>query len=256
VFASHSCRCVGVMPAESPAAVRPPRRTGRLSRLLVVALTFFVVSQLADPLLVDPLRALFYARRLDTPNETKARQILERLHEIGPAGERAVLSLLSDPVMLRRRRAVWYIYHYRPEQAEALLFEALRDRDDNVWRAAAGALYDLWARSPVPEANRLFLQGVRHMQAERWEEAIALLTQAYEADPEFFECQYLIAQALDRTGQPERAVEVYRQTVEQKPEHFNALRRLSALYDQLGETAKAHHYLKRAREVFPYYTGT
>ena len=158
--------------------------------------------------------------------------------------------------MLRRRRAVWYIYHYKPEQAEALLFQALRDGDENVWRAAEGALYDLWARSPVPEANRYFLEGVGHMQAGRWQSAISRLTQAYEADPSFFECKNLIAQALDSTGQPERAVEVYEQALEQKPNHFGVLRRLAVLYAQLGDQAKAQNYLKQARELFPYYTGT
>ncbi len=238
-----------------PPVVGPRRSAGRIYRLVAAALTFFLAGQLADPLLLDPVRAMYYVSKLDMPDEMKARQVLERLYEIGPIGEEAVVSLLSDPAMLRRRRAVWYIYHYQPEQAETLLFQALQDGDENVWRSAEGALYDLWAHSSIPEANRYFLQGVGYMQREDWESAISKLSQAYEADPGFFECNHLIAQALDSTGQPERAVEVYRRTLEQKPNHFSAMRRLAGLYDRLGQPSKAHDYLRQAREVFPYYTG-
>lgn len=236
-------------------AITPRRSAGRLYKLALAAITFLGVALLADPLVWDPVRASYYARGLDTADEAEARVLLERLHQIGPRGEQAVLSLLSDSTMQRRRRAVWYIYHYQPEQTEHLLLEALQDRDDDVWRAAEGSLYGLWSKSESVEANRFFFVGVGHMQKGSWDEAIEAFSRAYEIDPGFVECKNLIATAHANAGRPDRAIEAYQQTVELKPCHFSAMRRLAALYAKQGEQNKALAYLKKAREIFPYYTG-
>ena len=84
MFASHSCRCAGVASGEPPGTVRPRRSGGRLFRLVAAALTFFLAGQLADPLLLDPVRAAYYVRKLDMADEMKARQVLERSDPVSP----------------------------------------------------------------------------------------------------------------------------------------------------------------------------
>lgn len=231
--------------------IYPRRSTGKFFRLLLIVFVFLFTALLAEPLIWDPLMAAYYVRELTTANGEQARETLKKLHEMGPTGEKAVLRILNDPVPMRRHRAVQYLYRFQPEHTETLLLIALQDPHEDVWKAAEGALWGIWSKSPNETANSLFLQGIFYVQNHEWDFAITRFEAAFEEDPSFSECINQIANAHDNAGRIDEAIHYYLKTIELNPNHFGALKRLTFLYELKGDLEKAAYYSQLKWQVYP-----
>ncbi len=242
---------------ETPEKLAPvsfQRNTGKTYRLLLVFVVFLFAALVAEPLLWEPLCAKYYASQLETDDSEKAKSLMLRLHEMGPAGNQAVEALLDNPAPWMRRQAVVYLYRYQSEQSEALLLDALRDGEHMVWTMAEGALYGLWAKSDNEQADHDYRFGIQLQMAGKWNQAISWFRQAFQEDPSFVECIHQIGHSYEQMGQYREAIGAYLETIELKPSHFSALARLHALYEHLGNRELAAHFEARTEAIFPHWS--
>lgn len=225
----------------------------RPGRVIAAIAVFYLAIHLANPIVGDPLRATYYIWKLDTEETQEARKTLQALHEMGPVGEKAVLEALEDEDPLRRKWATEYIYRYNPENAESHLLTALADDDSRVWVEARSFLWGKWSSSDNEEATRYFLDGIDLSRQKRYREALKYFETALDKDPEFAECRYQMGKMAESMGDPQTAIEHYRKTLQINSSHFEAMRALAELYREKGQIQLATSYIKRFREVFPYY---
>ena len=222
-------------------------------RLILATSVFLIVALIAEPLLWDPLRAEYYAYRLGTIDGDQAKEVLRHLHEMGPEGEEVVLSMLNDSEPVKRRRAVVYLYRYKPEETESLLLNALQDDAHMVWTMAEGALYDLWSKSENEKANALYQQGINMQMQGAWDKAIPYFEQAIAKDPAFSECMHQIGHSYEKLGKFNKAINAYLETIELKPNHFAALNRLRVIYKHLGKDQLSAYFQEKTEAIFPHY---
>jgi tetratricopeptide (TPR) repeat protein len=120
---------------------------------------------------------------------------------------------------------------------------------------AAAALWEIWCRSGIPEADRLFGQGVEAMESRDFSRAEDLFAQIIEIAPDFAEgwnkratVRYLVE---DFAG----AIADCEETIRRKPRHFGALSGQGLCHVALGQMREAAELFRRCLEVYPHLTA-
>lgn len=109
-------------------------------------------------------------------------------------------------------------------------------------------------KAPVPqkgEAERLYKEGIRLMEAKQVPEARALFEQVLKEDPFSPRGHFALARALAASGDGYRAITSYERAVELRPNLFPALKNLAQLYLEKGFRRKAAETLERALQSAP-----
>jgi len=102
-----------------------------------------------------------------------------------------------------------------------------------------------------PKAERLYQEGMGHLEAKKPAEARAALESALREDPFSARVQFALARAMHEQGDLFRAISAYERAIELRPNLFSALRALAGLYEQKGFRRKAVEALERALHAAP-----
>jgi tetratricopeptide (TPR) repeat protein len=92
-------------------------------------------------------------------------------------------------------------------------------------------------------------QGRELYDAGEFDEAIALLNEVLEEDPEDLEARKTLALALAATGDLDGAIAEYETVIAAEPDDYATLYRLGLLERQAGDSANAAERLGRAAEL-------
>ena len=116
-----------------------------------------------------------------------------------------------------------------------------------------GGMAHAQTSDPRERALELFRESAEHYRAGRFEEAAALLTEAYELRPEPV-LLYNLARALEGAGELEGAADAYRRYLAADPDTTDreaVARRLETLDRLLAERAALSEEARRGRDVAP-----
>jgi len=102
-----------------------------------------------------------------------------------------------------------------------------------------------------PKAERLYQEGMGHLEAKRPTEARGLLETALREDPFSARAQFALARAMHEQGDVFHAISAYERAIDLRPNLFPALRALAGLYEQKGFRRKAVEALERALHAAP-----
>jgi tetratricopeptide (TPR) repeat protein len=166
----------------------------------------------------------------------------------------ALSALTSADVEARKRAIIQLAKVGEMADAEALV-RALRDDDAVVRNYAEQALWIVWSRSGDAEIDKLFAEGLDHMQGRRAEAAIAVFTRIIQARPAFAEGWNKRATIYFLTGDLDRSLADCHEVLKRNPVHFGVLAGYGQIYLQRGEPEKALEYFKRALDINPNMEG-
>lgn len=135
------------------------------------------------------------------------------------------------------------------------LTHALSDADRQVNQMAEHSLWSIWFRSGNPEAARPFREGLSHLSADQYEQAIEKLTEAADIDPGFAEAYNQLGIAHFLAGHFDESILACRKAIQLVPSHFGAIAGMGHCFAQLGELNLALRCYRRARRINPQLEG-
>jgi Flp pilus assembly protein TadD len=171
-----------------------------------------------------------------------------------PTRQDALSALASIDVEARKRAIIALAKVGEMADSDALV-RMLRDDDAVVRKYAEQALWIVWSRSGDAEIDRLFAEGLEHMQGRNAEAAIAVFTRIIQARPAFAEGWNKRATIYFLTGDLERSLADCHEVLKRNPMHFGVLAGYGQIYTQRGELEKALDYFKRALAINPNMEG-
>jgi tetratricopeptide (TPR) repeat protein len=172
----------------------------------------------------------------------------------GEKRHEAVAGLYSKDAAVRRD-AVDQLARVGTSADADLVIEALYDSDPDVRVHAEAAVWQLWARSGDPEADRLLKSGIQRLEDGQLRQAIEVFTRVTERKPEFAEGWNKRATAYYLMGAFDRSLKDCDEVIRRNPQHFGALSGYGMIYLRLGELEKALGYFERALEINPNLKG-
>ena len=168
-----------------------------------------------------------------------------------PKSRAEALSALKNADTATRAEAVVWIAN-RGSMADApLLHERLRDESAFVRSFAEQGLWLLWTRSGDAAIDQLMAQATEHMQAERYPEAIAVLSDVIKKKPDYAEGWNRRATVYYLAGELQKSIADCDQVLKRNPGHFGALSGLGQIYLQLDDEESALKWFRRALDVNP-----
>ena len=162
----------------------------------------------------------------------------------------AVAGLKHAAPSARAEAVAWIAMHGRMAD-QPLLLVRLRDEDGTVRALAEQGLWLLWSRSGDATVDRLLAEGVEHMQAGRFERAVAAFTEIVRRRPAFAEGWNKRATARYLAGDYQGSLADCDEVLRRNRSHFGALSGYGQIYFRLERYEKAIEYWRRALEVNP-----
>jgi tetratricopeptide (TPR) repeat protein len=159
----------------------------------------------------------------------------------------------SDPA--ERAEAVAWLAVNGHMADQTLLFERLRDEDDDVRGYAEQGLWLLWMRSGDDAIDRALAEGSALMAAGQLPEAIAIFSEIVRRRPAFAEGWNKRATAYFIAGDYRRSLADCEQVLKRNPRHFGALSGYGQIYFRLEQFDKAIEFWRRALQVNPNMSG-
>lgn len=172
-----------------------------------------------------------------------------------PKSRAEALAALKNADTATRAEAVVWIAN-RGSMADApLLHERLRDESAFVRNFAEQGLWLLWTRSGDAGIDALMARATEEMQAGRYPQAIAVLTDVIKRNPSFAEGWNRRATVHYLAGEFRKSIADCDEVLKRNPGHFGALSGLGQIYLQLADEEKALEWFRRALEVNPNMLG-
>ena len=168
---------------------------------------------------------------------------------------RDVCKLLKHPNVDVRRVAAVALGMIGHKHTMACLTHALRDADGQVNQMAEHALWSIWFRMGSPEATGPFREGLAHLAADNYAQAVAAFRRAAEIDPQFAEAWNQLAIAYYFEGDYRQSVEACVRAIKLIPTHFGAIAGLGHSLAQLGDLNLALRCYRRAKRINPRMEG-
>jgi tetratricopeptide (TPR) repeat protein len=159
--------------------------------------------------------------QLDSPYESKRREGLARLAEIGTDAD--------VPYMLRR----------------------LHDDDPAVRGMAEQALWGLWLRPNDTTASQMFQTSVTLIQQNDLEQAIRQLDEIIAYKPEFAEAWNKRGDAYSHLGNLDRALADYVRVLQLNPYQFSVMQSCGEIWLERRDARLAAEYFRRALDLNP-----
>lgn len=172
----------------------------------------------------------------------------------GEKRNEAVAGLYSKDAAVRRD-AVDQLARVGTSADADLVIEALYDSDAEVRVHAEAAVWQLWARSGDPEADRLLKSGIQRLEDGQLRQAVEVFTRVTERRPEFAEGWNKRATAYYLMGDFDRSLKDCAEVIKRNPQHFGALSGYGMIYVRLGRLETALSYFERALEINPNMRG-
>jgi tetratricopeptide (TPR) repeat protein len=171
----------------------------------------------------------------------------------GPHAE-AVTALKHADAAKRAEAVAWLANHGTMADAP-LLHERLRDDSALVRGYAEQGLWLLWTRSGDAEIDRLMARASEDMQAGRYDDAVALLSDVVRKKPDYAEGWNRRATVYYLAGDYRKSIADCDEVLKRNPRHFGALSGLGQIYLALEDEEKALAWFRRALEVNPNMVG-
>lgn len=168
--------------------------------------------------------------------------------------EQALKDLSASDAAQRAVAVTWIANHGTQADAEALA-RRLSDESPIVRGIAEQGLWVLWTRSGDKAIDALMAKAAEQMQEQRFNEAIATLSEVIRRRPAFAEGWNRRATVLYLAGEYEKSLADCDEVMKRNPQHFGALAGYGQIYFQLERYDKAIAYWRRALEVNPNMTG-
>jgi tetratricopeptide (TPR) repeat protein len=173
----------------------------------------------------------------------------------GPKNHSQAVAGLKHSDAAMRAEAVAWLAERGTMTDQPLLIRRLRDEDEFVRAFAEQALWLLWSRSGDAAVDKLMAEGIVHMQASRYAEAIAIFGDIIRRKPGFAEGWNKRATAYFLAGDYRHSLADCDQVMKRNPYHFGALSGYGQIYTRLEQYEKAIGYWRRALEVNPNMQG-
>lgn len=171
------------------------------------------------------------------------------------ANREQALKGLSAPDPAQRAEAVTWIANHGTQSDGEALARRLSDESPIVRGFAERGLWVLWTRSGDKAIDALMAKAAEQMQAQRFTEAIATLTEVIRRKPAFAEGWNRRATVLYLAGEYQKSLSDCDEVMKRNPQHFGALAGYGQIYFQLERYDKAIEYWRRALAVNPNMTG-
>ncbi|MBI3373945.1 MAG: tetratricopeptide repeat protein [Betaproteobacteria bacterium] len=168
--------------------------------------------------------------------------------------EQALKDLSASDAAQRAVAVTWIANHGTQADAEALA-RRLSDESPIVRGIAEQGLWVLWTRSGDKAIDALMAKAAEQMQEQRFNEAIATLSEVIRRRPAFAEGWNRRATVLYLAGEYEKSLADCDEVMKRNQQHFGALAGYGQIYFQLERYDKAIAYWRRALEVNPNMTG-
>jgi tetratricopeptide (TPR) repeat protein len=181
----------------------------------------------------------------EPPNE----QRMQAFREAWPA-ER-VHSLLDHDEPVVRQCAAIALGHVGKRGSVSRLIDRLRDPSDRVRAAADEAIWEVWFNLGSDQANRLIDRAKRHARQRDYGEAIALMDEAIDHEPEFAEAYNQRAIIYFQMGEYAESAADCRRVLKRMPRHYGALSGLGQCLMRMGRHAEALETFRRTRKINP-----
>ena len=172
----------------------------------------------------------------------------------GEKRNEAVAGLYNKDASVRRD-AVDQLARVGTSADADLVIEALYDSDTEVRVHAEAAVWQLWARSGDPEADRLLKSGIQRLEDGQLRQAVEAFTRVTERRPEFAEGWNKRATAYYLMGDFDHSLKDCAEVIKRNPQHFGALSGYGMIYVRLGRLETALGYFERALEINPNMRG-
>ena len=178
------------------------------------------------------------------------------LAQPGPyANREQALNDLSAPDAAQRAEAIAWIANNGTQADSEVLARRLSDESPIVRGFAEQGLWVLWTRSGDKAIDALMETAAEQMQARRFKEAIATLSEVIRHKPGFAEGWNRRATVLFLAGEFEKSLADCDEVMKRNPQHFGALAGYGQIYFRLERYDKAIEYWRRALTVNPNMTG-
>ena len=131
----------------------------------------------------------------------------------------------------------------------------LKDPDPVVNQMAEHAMWSVWFRSGLPEANHELCRGSKALNRRDFTHAVRHFDRAIEIDPTFAEAynqRAVVHYLLEEYGE---SIDDCRRTVERMPDHFGAWAGMGHCHAHEGDLAEAVRCYERALEINPHLEG-
>lgn len=132
------------------------------------------------------------------------------------------------------------------------LLQALKDSDETVRNQATGEFWHMWFHQKGVQSAQRLIESQTLVEAERNDEAKAMLDQLILAQPDFAEAWNRRAVLHYMQGDYPAAIDDCQQTLELVPHHFGALHGLGLCYAAVGNYRDAIQCFRRALEIQPF----
>jgi len=172
-----------------------------------------------------------------------------------PKSRAEAIASLEDARPERRGEAVAWLANHGTMADAALLHERLRDESALVRGYAEQGLWLLWTRSGDAEIDRLMARASEEMQAGRYDQAIAFLTEVTKRKPEYAEGWNRRATVYYLAGEHRKSIADCDEVLKRNPRHFGALSGLGQIHLALADEETALAWFRRALEVNPNMVG-
>ena len=172
-----------------------------------------------------------------------------------PTSRAEALVALKNSSTERRAEAVAWLANHGTMADAPLLHERLRDDSALVRGYAEQGLWLLWTRSGDAEIDRLMASASEEMQAGRYDQAIAVLTEVTKRKPQYAEAWNRRATVYYLAGEHRKSIADCDEVLKRNPRHFGALSGLGQIHLALADEETALAWFRRALEVNPNMVG-
>jgi tetratricopeptide (TPR) repeat protein len=169
----------------------------------------------------------------------------------GGQGLAHALEVLKTGSAAEKLKALELLARLGEMPAMPALVQALRDEDVQVRVAVQNTMWAIWLRSGDDEIDALMVEGVHHMEAEQYGEALEIFSQMIARAPKFAEAYNKRATVYYLMQEFEKSIMDIHRTLELNPVHFGALSGMGLCYLGLDEPRKALEWFERAVAVNP-----
>jgi tetratricopeptide (TPR) repeat protein len=172
-----------------------------------------------------------------------------------PTSRAEALVALKNSSTERRAEAVAWLANHGTMADAPLLHERLRDESALVRGYAEQGLWLLWTRSGDAEIDRLMDRASEDMQAGRYDDAVALLSDVVRKKPDYAEAWNRRATVYYLAGDYRKSIADCDEVLKRNPRHFGALSGLGQIHLALADEETALAWFRRALEVNPNMVG-
>ncbi len=144
----------------------------------------------------------------------------------------------------------------RPRLTLDQLFEGLkRAPDEATAQAIEAQIWSVWQNQGSPTVQLLMRRGLRHLQAEAYEDALEDFDAVIALSPELAEGWNKRATVYFRRGELDNAARDIAEALAREPRHFGALVGLSYIHERRGDALAALRAFEAALAIHPKLAG-